>query len=48
MSADTVQPNAGVLEQGPPEAAHLRDAPVEAGGLFRGQRRVQGGLHGLY
>ncbi|CAK1584657.1 unnamed protein product [Parnassius mnemosyne] len=37
--------HAGVLAQGPAQAAHVRDAAVEAGGLLHhGQLGVQGGL----
>lgn len=45
LPARALRDHAGVLAQGPREAAHLRDAAVEAGGLLHhGGQRVQGGV----
>lgn len=45
LPARTLRDHAGVLAQGPRQAAHLRDAAVEVGGLLHhGGQRVQGGV----
>ena len=45
LPAPSLRHHAGVLAQGPDEAAHIRDPPVEAGGLLHHVRlRVQGGF----
>ena len=45
LPAPSLRHHAGVLAQGPDEAAHIRDPPVEAGGLLHHVRfRVQGRL----